>query len=249
LKTDLLVPRSDFPQDAPPVKTSEKLWGMLKRKERWGFSFKGILVIAGIALAAGSFMFFFIRPFLAVTQRTGSNILVVEGWVHLYGITAAVKEFNDGHYQRVFVTGGPVEGLGGYVNDFQTCASVGADELKAAGIPPGSLQMVPSRVMDRDRTYGSAVALRQWFREHDLHVDSINVLTEGAHARRTRLLFQEALGPHVKVGIISVANLDYDPGQWWRYSDGVRDVSSEALAYVYAKIFFWPRKAKTESGN
>lgn len=197
-------------------------------------------------MVAGAIAFTCIRPFLAVTQRVDSSTLVVEGWVHEYGIRAAVKEFNDGHYQRIFTTGGPVEGLGGYVNDFQTVASVGADLLRQHGITDKSLQMVPSRVVDRDRTYGSAIALRNWIREHDLQVDSINVLTEGAHARRTRLLFQEALGPDIKVGIISVANPDYNPKYWWRYSDGVRDVSSEALAYVYAKIFFWPAKEKTE---
>jgi hypothetical protein len=105
--------------------------------------------------------------------------------------------------------------------------------------------MVPSQVWNRNRTYYSAVALRDWFHEHNLHVDSINVLTEGAHARRTWLLFQEALGKDVKVGIISVSNPDYNPRCWWRYSDGVREVSSEAMAYFYGKFFFWPGKTKS----
>ncbi len=98
--------------------------------------------------------------------------------------------------------------------------------------------------------YNSALALRNWFQDQNLHVASINVLTEGAHARRTWLLFQEAFGPGVKVGIVSVSNPDYDPKYWWRYSDGVREVSSEALAYVYAKIFFLAQKQKgKDSGN
>jgi uncharacterized SAM-binding protein YcdF (DUF218 family) len=241
-------PPSQSP-DSLPGKPREKLRGLLNRKERWGLSFKGMLAIAAIALVAGLTLFFNIHPFLAVTQRVDTRILVVEGWVHEYAITDAVKEFDAGHYERVFTTGGPVEGLGGYVNDFQTCASVGADLLRKHGIKDESLQMVPSHVMERDRTYSSAVALRDWFHEHNLHVDSLNVLTEGPHARRTRLLFQEALGPDVKVGIIAVANPDYDPKYWWRYSDGVREVIDEGIAYVYAKLFFWPGKEKVESGN
>ena len=217
---------------------------MLERKERWGLSGQGMLAIAGIAAVTGTIVFIWIRPFLAVTQRVDSSTLVVEGWIQEYAAKDAVKEFRDGHYQRVFTTGGPVEGLGGYVNDFQTYASIGADKLKANGMPAESLQMVPSHVIDRDRTYSSAIALRDWFRDNNVHLDGINVLTEGAHARRTRLLFQEAMGPDVKVGIVSVSNPDYDPNYWWRYSDGVRDVSSEALAYVYAKFFFWPAKVK-----
>ena len=47
-----------------------------------------------------------------------------------------------------------------------------------------------------------------------------------------------AFGEEVKVGVISVANPDYDPAQWWRYSEGVRQVLSESVAYVYAKVFF-----------
>ena len=94
--------------------------------------------------------------------------------------------------------------------------------------------------MDRDRTYGSAVALRNWFREHDLHVRSLNVLTENVHARRTRLLFSEALGPEISVGIIAVPHPDYDARRWWWYSQGVKDVSSETIAYVYGRFLFQP---------
>ena len=92
---------------------------------------------------------------------------------------------------------------------------MGADLLKSAGVPPDVVQMVPSRAMDRDRTYGSAVALRDWFRSHNMAVHSVNVVTENAHARRTRFLFEKALGKDVAVGIIAVANPDYDEGRWW----------------------------------
>jgi hypothetical protein len=181
-----------------------------------------------------------VQSFLAETYRVNSNILVVEGWIHEYAIRGAAEEFKRGSYERVFTTGGPVVGIGGYINDFQTSASVGADLLKNSGVPPEVVQMVPSRVMDRDRTYGSAVALREWFRSHNMTMQSVNVVTENAHARRTRLLFEKALGKNVAVGIIAVSNPDYDKGRWWWYSEGVKDVGSEALAYVYARLFFHP---------
>ena len=73
-------------------------------------------------------------------------------------------------------------------------------------------------------------------------VVSINVLTEDTHARRTWMLFKEALGPGVQVGIISASNPDYDAKHWWRSSEGVREVIDESVAYVYAKFFFWPAK-------
>ena len=65
-------------------------------------------------------------------------------------------------------------------------------------------------------------------------------MTEGPHARRSRLLFQRALGPQTAVGIIAIQPRDYQPTRWWRYSSGVRNVTSEFIAYFYAKIIFRP---------
>jgi len=198
------------------------------------------LIIFGAALVTFSVFWFRIYPFLAVTHRVDTNVLVVEGWIHEYAIGAAVEEFRSHSYERVFTTGGPVEGIGRYINDYQTSASVGADLLRKNGLPNESLQMVPSRVMDRDRTYGSAVALRHWLREHNVPVRSINVVTEDVHARRTCLLFQKALGHDAVVGVIAVPNPDYDSRHWWRYSNGVREVIGESIAYIYARVFFYP---------
>ena len=227
-------------------KSSQKFWGIFTLKERVGLSWQGWLILLAAILGALSLCVFRVYPFLAVTQRVNADVLVVEGWVHDYAIKAGVAEFKTNHYQRVFSTGGPVQGNGGYVNDFQTSASVGAERLKAHGIPSESIQMVPSHVMSRDRTYGSAVALRDWFSAHKIQVRYINVVTEDLHARRTRLLFQKAFGEGVKVGIIAVPNPDYDARHWWRYSEGVKDVISESVGYLYAKFFFWPER-KAES--
>jgi hypothetical protein len=222
---------------------TQKFYGILVRKERWGLSWRGRVVAGAIVLLVGLLFVLEIHPFLAVTHRENAKILVVEGWVDPYAINAAVREFKTGHYEKVFVTGGPIVGSGGYINDFMTEASVGADRLTKTGVPAEYVQMVPSRVWSKNRTYYSAIALRDWFSGHGMQVQSVNVLTAEAHGRRTWLLFQEAFGPGVRVGIISVPNPDYDEKHWWHYSDGVRDVIGEAIAYIYAKFFFWPPKA------
>ena len=152
---------------ASQTKASRKFWGILTRKERWGLSWRGWLLVTSVGLAAAYFAFLNVYPFLATTQRVDTNVLVVEGWIPKYAIRSAVEEFKAGSYQRVFTTGGPVVGNGGYINDYNTAASVGAELLKNFGVPSESLQMVPSRVMDRDRTYSSAVALRRLSRSSD----------------------------------------------------------------------------------
>ena len=121
--------------------------------------------------------------------------------------------------------------------------SVGADLLKKAGIPAELVQMVPSHIVGRDRTYSSAVALRDWLRVHNQQVLAINILTEGAHARRPRLLFEKALGPGISVGVNAVNSPDFNPKRWWRYSEGVEDVIDEGVAYIYDKVFFLPSQS------
>jgi uncharacterized SAM-binding protein YcdF (DUF218 family) len=223
-------------QPEPP----RAVWGLFNRKERWGLSRRGRLIVASALFLVGALVLKGVYPFLATTHRVNADILVVEGWINEHAIEAAVKEFQSNHYQRVFTTGGPVMGTGGYINDFYTSASVGADLLKKNGLTNGSVQMVPSRVMDRDRTYGSAVALRNWFRDHNMAVSGIDVVTEDVHARRTRLLFEKALGKNVVVGIIAVPNPDYDWRRWWWYSQGLKNVVSEFAAYLYARLLFFP---------
>ncbi len=222
---------------------SQKLWGILRRKERWGLSWRGWLLVTSAGLVAAYLAFLNIHPFLAVTHRVNTNVLVVEGVIQVYAVRAGVEEFKSGSYERIFTTGGPESGSGGYTNDYNTSASVAGETLKKFGIRDDLVQMVPSRVFARERTYSSAVALRDWFREHNLVIHSFNILTQGSHARRTQLLYQEAFGKDVTVGIIAVSNPDYNPKDWWRYSDGVREVIGETIAYIYARFFFYPSRS------
>jgi uncharacterized SAM-binding protein YcdF (DUF218 family) len=217
--------------------------GLLVRRQRWGLSLLGksllLLLIAGL-IGGGALM---IYPFLAVTDRVEADVLVVEGWVPNYALETAVREFNEHQYKLILSTGGPVVGRGGYVNDYQTVASFGAERLKKLNIPAEAIKMVPCRVSDRDRTYSSAVALREWFTDHGMAVRAINIVTEDVHARRTRLLYHKALGPEVKIGIIAVANPDYDSHRWWRSSEGVEGIIGEAISYIYVLCFFLDRQA------
>src|SRR5436190_19118623 len=133
------------------------------------------------------------------------------------------------------------------MNHYQTSANVGAQGIFKSGITTDAVQMVPSRIIGRDRTYSSAVALRNWLHDKDVIVNSFNVLTENTHARRTRLLFEEVFGSKVRVGVISIPDPGYDQRHWWRYSQGVKDVLTEGVAYIYSKFFFWPSAAESQA--
>jgi hypothetical protein len=54
------------------------------------------------------------------------------------------------------------------------------------------------------------------------------------------MLFQKALGDDYNIGVTCLEPAAYDPAEWYKGSEGVRNVIGETLAYAYAKIFFHP---------
>src|SRR6185503_9146040 len=99
---------------------------------------------------------------------------------------------------------------------------------------------VPTPLVRRDRTYASAIALKQWLDAHQVVLSNLTVVAPGPHARRTRLLFQKAFGDATQVGAFAAMDLDYDPKDWWMSSNGFRAEIDEAIAYVYARLLFDP---------
>jgi hypothetical protein len=83
------------------------------------------------------------------------------------------------------------------------------------------------------------VALREWCRTNEVVLKDFDVVTLGVHARRSRLLTEQAF-PEARVGVIPALNEEYEPASWWRYSEGVKEVFSETMAYLYARFLFSP---------
>jgi hypothetical protein len=226
----------------PQMGSSEqkKGWRLMRRRQVLMPTWRGWLLLLVLLLVLGCTCVRGLYRFLAITDRVPDGVLVVEGWVPDIALTNAITEFHGGRYKMLFVTGSPVE-LGGPLASYKTYADIGAATLVASGMSTNSVQPVPAPAVPQDRTYTCAVALRQWFKAHGGAPSRLTLMTEGPHARRSRLMFQFALGKDVKVGVIAGEPRDYDPAKWWRYSAGVRTVLSEAIAYTYARFIFRPR--------
>jgi hypothetical protein len=213
--------------------------GLLVRKECWTLSRSAKIFIAAFCLVTILIAIRFMYPFLAITNRVHGQFLVVEGWIPPETLKSAVTEFKEGDYQMILTSGSVVrDHLNMEVKT--TYANWAASDLRKLGISDDLVQAAPCWNDRRDRTYSSALAVKVWLDEHHLPVKSLDLITLGPHARRSRLLYEEAFGSEVKVGVIAIASPDYDAKHWWRYSEGVRDVVGEGIAYVYAKFLFWP---------
>ena len=82
--------------------------------------------------------------------------------------------------------------------------------------------------------------VRAWAERSGLDLRKIDVVTRGPHARRSRLLYEEAFGPQVQIGVISIRPEAYDEGQWWRSSIAAQDVAEQAVGLLWVELFFDP---------
>ena len=219
------------------VKLRKPFWGLVRRRESWSLTWRGrfllLAVFLGLVVITGMRLPFF----LAVNAPITADVLVVEGWAPDYALRAAISEFRQHPYTRIYVTGGPLQS-GAPLSEYKTYAGLGTAIIVRLGFGAESVQAVPAPAIRKDRTYASALALKSWLHEHGVAARRLNVISVGSHARRTRLLFEKAFGNEANVGMIAIEDRDYDPNQWWKSSAGVRSVIDELIAYAYARFLF-----------
>lgn len=220
----------------------EKKWcGFLRRRPCWVPTWRAWLLLLLLAVILGFFTVRNIYSFLAVNDPGPGGLLVVEGWLPDYALEAVVREYQRNHYDKVIVTGGVLE-AGEPLSEYKSYAELGQAILIKFGLSTNDVQAVPSPRVRQDRTYASAASLHRWLGQQHLSVSHIHLITEGPHARRSRLLFHQALGRSVQVSVTSVPVRDFDDRHWWRSSAGVRGVIGETIAYLYARLWFSPPK-------
>jgi len=200
-------------------------------------TFRGAVLLGFTALGAGILVARFLAPFLAANEPVAAKVLIVESWLPDYAMQAVVAEFKRGGY-RYIITSGRVLNDRWLAAHYTTAAEFAAANLALMGVETNRLVAAPPPPVGRDRTFNSARAVHRWLEQNDASVNAVNVYSLGPHARRTRLLFQKAMGSKIQVGIIAVEPVAYDLRRWWGNMQGFDSVVGESLAYCYAKCIF-----------
>jgi len=213
--------------------------GLIKRQHVWLPTWRGWVIVFLVVAACLITGMLRIHAFLAVNQPISSEVMVVEGWLPDFALKKAVQTFKSQNYHLMVVTGGPI-GTGHMLVKYKNYAELAATILEQLGLERSLMVVIPAPDVIKDRTYASAVALKNWLTASQLSLKTINLVTLGAHARRSRLLFEQALGPGITVGIIAFEDPGYDHRQWWKSSLGVRMTLGELIAYGYARCLFNP---------
>ncbi len=160
-----------------------------------------------------------------------ARYVVVEGWVPDHVLSATISLADDTEATRVFCTGIPLE-RGSYLIRWKTYADVAAQSLARLGMDPQLICPVPCADVKTERTRAMASALKAILDHEPVPANGrkINLVTLGTHARRSRAIFQEVLGPEWQVGVVSIPSVTYDASKWFRQSDGAKNVINEMTA-------------------
>jgi hypothetical protein len=190
-----------MPQQPNPAKAC----GLLVRRERWGLSWRGRLLTLILLLGILGFGYRSLHPFLAVTEQLTDELLIVEGWIPVYTVHLAAEEFVRGKYRRLLIVRPLYEGEEGVLHGRHTGEYM-ATVLARCGVPEDSIETLYFRGSDQDRTYHSALAVRDWLSEQDEQIGGLEVATMGPHARRSRLLYRKAMSNGTRVGVIAMSD-------------------------------------------
>jgi hypothetical protein len=222
---------------------------LIERKECWRVTWigwMGLLALGGLVLLL---FLFTIDPFLAPTKPVAADILIADNSLLNYrDLKKLSDEFRSKNYSLILCTGGLLE-LGSHWShlfEYKTSAEQNAAILKKFGINEEAIVSIPPKPVERDKTFASALAVKNWLAQNNIQPKGINVFSPGPRARRSWMLFKEAIGEEIPVGIIACENRSYDPKRWWKTSSGVRTVLDATIAYLYTKLVFDPERVKAE---
>ncbi|HBX60911.1 MAG TPA: hypothetical protein DEG65_13045, partial [Methylophaga sp.] len=174
-------------------------FSLFRKRQLWFPTIWGGLIILLLLTLCSLLLLRQLAVILAPTDPVADRTyLVVEGWQDEDSLLAALAIFNAEQYQYMITTGGP------NVRFLSPAHASYAEQAGAFmvqhGLDAEKLIMIPAPESAQERTYLSAVMVRDWLALKETDLKGLNVHTSDVHARRTRSLYREAF-PNVEIGI------------------------------------------------
>ena len=223
-----------------------KFPALVRRRTVWLPTWLGGCILFAAGLAPLVFWGLAGERFLSADREVPHDVLIVEGWIREEPIQGASLEFLKGGYRYVVATGG-------YTGERWTVrrwsdAEIAREGLLRSGVPPEKVVFAQAPDAEASRTFSTAMAAKQALDEKDLIPKAVTVYTRGAHARRSRLVYQKVFGPTVQVGVISWKPQGSESEPWWRNSSRAEDFVKETAGCFWEWLFDsgrFARKAQT----
>tara|TARA_R110001606_G_scaffold395664_2_gene568552 strand:- start:182306 stop:183007 length:702 start_codon:yes stop_codon:yes gene_type:complete len=208
----------------------------------WGTLIIVVVLVLLSGLAIKNF-----ANFLALNVPVSSRYLVVEGWLPKTGLKDALIEFEQGDYALLITSGGP--DISEFDLGYLSYAERAADELLKMGLDPSKLVIAPSPASAQDRTYLSAVMVRNKLAERlKAMPGSINVFSSDVHSRRSYILYKLAFrNTSTQIGIVANDSNKFNLASWWKTSEGAKSVLTEMFGWLWTKCCFVSHEAGSHS--
>lgn len=204
-----------------------------------------ICVLLSISLL-GAIFFGLLFSFLHVNDPIESDVLVVEGWVDDDSVEVILDLMSAAPNLRIVTTGVPLTHWSALL-PHDNYADLARASLIGSGAPAERVFAAPAPETHRNRTAGMALALKAFMQENGIEADSVNIFTQGVHARRSRDIYRAIMQPEYEVGVLAIDSRNYTAQDWWKSSEGVRSVLSESIAYVYNCAYLTYRKTTMDN--
>lgn len=211
---------------------------LLKQRTIWLPTWWGVLWVFVILTSVLWLFIQTIGPWLAQTSPVAERqMLVVEGWQTEPALLDAYRLFQQQEYDLLITTGGPDNSQ--ITPLFANFAEQAANFLRRQGLSDDQIVIIPAPASAQNRTYLSAVMVRDWLQAENIQLSQLNVHSSHVHARRTRRLYQKAL-PDIEIGIYATTPEAFSLQHWWQTSDGAKSVFTELLGNVWITCCFYP---------
>lgn len=220
---------------------------LFKRRYCYFPTFSGMLFIVVILVFLSGLVAKNFANFLALNVPVSSHYLVVEGWLPKTGLKEALIEFERGDYDLLITSGGP--DISEFDLGYLSYAERAGDELLKMGLDPSKLVIAPSPASAQDRTYLSAVMVRNKLAERlKAMPDSINVFSSDVHSRRSYILYKLAFrNTSTQIGIVAANPDRFNLASWWQTSEGAKSVLTEMFGWLWTKCCFVPHEVGSHS--
>ena len=210
---------------------------LFRKTAVWLPTFPGLLILAALFVLFVFLLFSGLYSFLATSDpRPDARVLILEGWMGDEELANAISLADS---NTLFVAaGGPIE-YGAILFAQKTYADFTAIRLEHAGIPAQRILVAPAPWTKRDRTYTSALAVREKMKEAGLYGLPVNLVSVETHCRRSYFLYRRVFGSDAPVGVVSLKSRHRDLRHWWRSSSDFKLIITELLSWVYVQLTRW----------
>jgi uncharacterized SAM-binding protein YcdF (DUF218 family) len=218
-------------QTAPRrIRCGDRRRGYRKNGERGGIFFRLIFLLF---LACFIFAIYLVRhPLMRLAGNfwvvddgpAASDAIVVLGDDNYEGDRAnrAAEVLREGWAPRIIASGR-------YLRPYASIAELEQHDLLERGVPASAIVLLQHRARDtreEGEAIGQFISAHGWKR--------ILVVTSNYHTRRARYILSRVLPAGTVLRVLSAADVDYDPDNWWRTRLGTKLFFHESVGMIVA---------------